>query len=360
MATASIAASVVVADPEGHLDAKKPSTSLHGELTHDNWGTALMCCGNTGHNNPIQDVQLGSKICSAPKASKVKVGSECWEHVHDDEQSVYDFTRYVRTHADAEFARRERRSNTVADMATDGALAFSWPGGNAGHWETTKSYARNRINFLGRRGDMVDFVDLHRSVRVEAMAQLVGSESTHDGSHEACGSPGEVANVPAFGNQFQGREGDGERNGPLDVPTDSDLKRTSMSATKAQVWENIAIKGADQLRQRVAWALSQILVIGESGLQNEAASAEMWTTFYDIFVRNAFGNYRDVLKEVSYSVPMGQYLTFLYSKSMEAMCIQPRNPVCTTKRCCHCVHCPREAIQSPEQIHPRSLMQQLK
>jgi uncharacterized protein (DUF1800 family) len=32
--------------------------------------------------------------------------------------------------------------------------------------------------------------------------------------------------------------------------------------------------------------------------------------YYDIFVRNAFGNYRDILKEVAYSPLMGDYLTY--------------------------------------------------
>jgi len=37
--------------------------------------------------------------------------------------------------------------------------------------------------------------------------------------------------------------------------------------------------------------------------------------YYDIFVRNAFGNYRDILKEVSYSPLMAEMLTFVESKS---------------------------------------------
>jgi cullin-associated NEDD8-dissociated protein 1 len=37
--------------------------------------------------------------------------------------------------------------------------------------------------------------------------------------------------------------------------------------------------------------------------------------YYDIFVRNALGNYRDVLREVSYSPTMAYYLTFLQSAS---------------------------------------------
>lgn len=36
---------------------------------------------------------------------------------------------------------------------------------------------------------------------------------------------------------------------------------------------------------------------------------------YDIFVRHSFGNYRDVLKETSYSPIMGEMLTYRDSKS---------------------------------------------
>jgi hypothetical protein len=47
-------------------------------------------------------------------------------------------------------------------------------------------------------------------------------------------------------------------------------------------------KAEDQLRQRVAWALLQIIVISETGLPR-GKETEHWAIFYDIFVRNAFG-----------------------------------------------------------------------
>jgi len=82
----------------------------------------------------------------------------------------------------------------------------------------------------------------------------------------------------------------------------------------SMVWTNVALKAADQLRQRVAWGLSQICVAGFSG-SSKASYNEVWHNFYDIFVRHAFGNYRDVLKEVSYSPIMGDYLTYLGNKA---------------------------------------------
>ncbi len=42
---------------------------------------------------------------------------------------------------------------------------------------------------------------------------------------------------------------------------------------------------------------------------------EWFFTYYDIFVRNAFGNYRDILREISYNPLMAENLSFLKSKS---------------------------------------------
>lgn len=75
-------------------------------------------------------------------------------------------------------------------------------------------------------------------------------------------------------------------------------------------WWKIAVTAPDQLRQRVAFALSQILVISDvngtiSAWQEGAAN------YYDIFVRGAFGNFRDVLEQVTLSPMMGIYLSSL-------------------------------------------------
>ena len=69
-----------------------------------------------------------------------------------------------------------------------------------------------------------------------------------------------------------------------------------------------AICGPDQLRQRVAFALSQILVTSrrDPNLENKPLAM---TDYYDIFVRNAFGNYYDVLREVTFHPVMGRYLS---------------------------------------------------
>jgi cullin-associated NEDD8-dissociated protein 1 len=76
----------------------------------------------------------------------------------------------------------------------------------------------------------------------------------------------------------------------------------------------VTLSAQDQLRQRMAWALSQILVVSPNQV-NAYGLSEPYLNYYDIFVRNAFGNYRDVLKEVSHSPMMAEMLSFIESKS---------------------------------------------
>ena len=62
----------------------------------------------------------------------------------------------------------------------------------------------------------------------------------------------------------------------------------------------------------MAWALAQIFVIGsETDLLTESM-----IVYYDIFVRHAFGNYRDIMKEVSFSPLMTRMLTYYGSRSL--------------------------------------------
>lgn len=73
-------------------------------------------------------------------------------------------------------------------------------------------------------------------------------------------------------------------------------------------WDNIK-KAPDQLRYKIAHALSQILVVSfNSDLVNHG---EAMASYYDILLRNAFGNYKDILTEVALHPAMGYYLSHL-------------------------------------------------
>jgi uncharacterized protein (DUF1800 family) len=83
---------------------------------------------------------------------------------------------------------------------------------------------------------------------------------------------------------------------------------------KLQFFRN-AMSAPDQLRQRVAWALSQIVVAANIGDQDGTGNpTAMVSQYHDILLRNAFGNYRTLLREMSVSPIMGTYLTLVNSQ----------------------------------------------
>lgn len=85
------------------------------------------------------------------------------------------------------------------------------------------------------------------------------------------------------------------------------------SVPREVAWWQIVIENDDQLRQRVAFALSQILVVGDrssliSGSQYGVAS------YYDMLAGHAFGNYRDLLEDVTLHPIMGLFLSMVRSQ----------------------------------------------
>jgi uncharacterized protein (DUF1800 family) len=74
-----------------------------------------------------------------------------------------------------------------------------------------------------------------------------------------------------------------------------------------------AMEGRDQLRQRMTYALSQILVV--SGLTNQVHGYYYYALagYYDLLGQYAFGNYGELLVEVSRTVTMANFLSFLGS-----------------------------------------------
>ena len=67
-----------------------------------------------------------------------------------------------------------------------------------------------------------------------------------------------------------------------------------------------AITAPDQLRQRVAWALSQITVT--SGNERDLSYAYVMSRYQNIMFQEAFGNYQTLLQKITLSPAMGNYL----------------------------------------------------
>jgi uncharacterized protein (DUF1800 family) len=77
-----------------------------------------------------------------------------------------------------------------------------------------------------------------------------------------------------------------------------------LSPVKAAFFEN-TVTGQDQLRQRVAFALSQVWVVSSGG---GVPKAYAYPPYWRLFRDNAFGNYRDVISALTLSPAMGRYL----------------------------------------------------
>jgi uncharacterized protein (DUF1800 family) len=93
------------------------------------------------------------------------------------------------------------------------------------------------------------------------------------------------------------------------LSTQQNFFPAQLNAPRLEKWFENVLRGDDQLRQRVAFALSQIMVVSQVGaLQNLGfATAD----FYDMLARNAFGDFRQLLEDVTLHPAMGVYLSML-------------------------------------------------
>jgi uncharacterized protein (DUF1800 family) len=76
-----------------------------------------------------------------------------------------------------------------------------------------------------------------------------------------------------------------------------------MSVVQKRFFTN-ALTGQDQLRQRVAWGLSQIMVASAVKIDNPSA----FVLWQNMFQNDAFGNFSTLLTDVTLSPVMGNYL----------------------------------------------------
>lgn len=82
-------------------------------------------------------------------------------------------------------------------------------------------------------------------------------------------------------------------------------------------WIKLAVTSPDQLRQRMAYALSQIFVVGFQGGTWVGDNPFVQAKYYDDLARGVSGRYRDMLETVSYSSVMGFYLSHLRNQKSD-------------------------------------------
>ena len=213
--------------------------------------------GSTDSNPFVRDIDMTVSGTECDSGSSL-VGAQlqvdnavCWEHVHPDTHNVYDFSLWATQHAGG--------SSAISKFAEAGSAELLFP---ALHDMQRWASKRDGFSRLGRLGDTVDFAQLPTVVQTVEMAQHVGSTGDHAGvAVETCGSPGEVANVPSMGHHYK-LWTVYKTDNPLVEGLEANYR---VENGRIMTWTNIALKADDQLAQRMAWALSQILVIGESG-----------------------------------------------------------------------------------------------
>lgn len=99
-------------------------------------------------------------------------------------------------------------------------------------------------------------------------------------------------------------------------PVPNAVQRFAAPPNWQAAWWKAALTGQDQLRQRVAFALGELLVAGDAGCDGNFYF-EMKATYHDLLARHAFGNYRQLLEDVSLNPSMGLWLTYLWNQKAD-------------------------------------------
>jgi len=100
--------------------------------------------------------------------------------------------------------------------------------------------------------------------------------------------------------------------------------RNGFAGADAMLWRKL-VSSPDPLRQRVALALSEIVVVGMAGISGLGFRAFAAGHFMDLLEAHAFGNYRALLDDVSKSPAMGAYLTFRGNRKAAGQSVPDEN-----------------------------------
>ena len=260
---------------------------------NESYHTIASALSSSTDTNPyIRDIDV-SNVCvdknqNRPELVGVKVeaGGKCWQHIHRDEYSVFDFSHWtlLGTHPGNSAALKGGRTNPIKRIAINGGTNLIFPSNHGmDRWKKYRDERTFYIKYVGRLGDSVNFASLETELQLKDMAVVASAlQDTQDDEFEACGSPQEAANVPVFGNKYRFPS---ERTfGGFDYNLELDYPHYRYGG-KQMVFTNVALKSADQLRQCSLGSVSNICY-----WQRRRGAIEEWVNYYDIFIRHAFGN----------------------------------------------------------------------
>jgi len=199
----------------------------------------------------------------------------CWLNVHPDHWNVYDFTIWTQNHPGNLPPR-----NPIKEFAESGFTALEFPDWHdMNRWQGNKG----RFGLVGRLYDLVHYYDIPGQLRTIELSEYFGFSSTTISFSNStgvlvCGSPDELSNDLFLG----GNPGLGSFDSfifEFSTTPDNDFIRQ-----KRTIWTEISVGASDQVRQRVAWALAQILVVSPDASRNSNLLTETHLAYYDILV----------------------------------------------------------------------------
>ena len=102
----------------------------------------------------------------------------------------------------------------------------------------------------------------------------------------------------------------------LQLPKVQALGHASFRPPRHYIWWNTAVSAEDQLRQRVAFALSEIFVV--SDIDYTLGNAQHGVVhYYDMLATSAFGNFRTLLEDITLHPVMGIYLSMVRNEKAD-------------------------------------------
>ena len=258
-------------------------------LSHATNETLQFYMSRAKHEGDLRGMWFGDdgRECDIPSTTpsdnvnvQVIFDESCWQLAHPNHHDIFDFTPWVTVHPGG--------GDKITAFAEEGLTELQFP---AHHEMWRWEYNVNSFNRVGTLNQYQNFRDIPLHLQTKAVGEaLAGDYVIKSQTHVVCGSPYEVANDPTLGETPFGEWMGNNVN---------DFTWGDLDSQKQVVWINTVMGAEDQLRQRMAWAISQIFAI-DYNIVGGRPRTEHIVTYYDIFVRHAFGNYFDILKEVSY------------------------------------------------------------
>ena len=205
---------------------------------------------------------------------------------------------------------RQCTFGATTDSFNDVKAAIESVDGPISDGANTANMLTGYINWLTKQMDLSqtpspNFLTLVMSADNEEFV-MRGAKPIQAGNDPQFAGQGYAASYDAFGNLTN----------PYNTATNNAYAFNSpqSAANRRREWWTMVLQSKDQVRQRMAAALHEIVVISENDT-NVLARHYGAANYWDMLAQNAFGQYRTILEKVTYSPMMGIYLSHLRNRA---------------------------------------------